>query len=93
MRDAGLPALILCLTLSMACSSGADGGDSESIGEEMDETEFAAEGSSTQITWNAKPANLVVVRDITDRLASEAALKESEERSRTLIEHAPEAIT
>jgi PAS domain S-box-containing protein len=37
-------------------------------------------------------AATIVARDVTGRKQAEAALRESEERNRTLVEHAPEAI-
>jgi PAS domain S-box-containing protein len=37
-------------------------------------------------------ATVIVARDITDRVAAVTALRESEDRYRTLVEHAPEAI-
>ena len=37
-------------------------------------------------------AATIVARDMTGRKQAEAALRESEERNRTLVEHAPEAI-
>lgn len=41
---------------------------------------------SAMISWEGKPAALVFVTDVTERLTMEAALKESEERYRTLVE-------
>jgi PAS domain S-box-containing protein len=44
------------------------------------------------ILWEGRPANQVAIIDITDRKHAEAALKESEERYRTLIESLNEAV-
>ena len=57
-----------------------------------DGTQFTAESATTTITWQGKPQSIVQLHDITDRKMAEQALRESEERYRTLIEHANEAI-
>ena len=44
------------------------------------------------ITYQNKPANLVIVRDITERKQVENAIKESEEKFRTLAEQSPNMI-
>ncbi|MDD5142215.1 MAG: PAS domain S-box protein [Methanoregula sp.] len=48
--------------------------------------------STTGISWQGKPGILSLMTDITDRKLAEAALKESEETFRRVIEGAPEAI-
>ncbi|WP_292417709.1 PAS domain S-box protein [Methanoregula sp.] len=48
--------------------------------------------STTGISWQGKPATLSLMTDITERKFAEAALKESEETFRRVIEGAPEAI-
>jgi len=48
--------------------------------------------STTGITWQEKPGILSLMTDITDRKLAEAALQESEETFRRVIEGAPEAI-
>jgi PAS domain S-box-containing protein len=58
----------------------------------LDGSEFIAETAGTQITWQGKPAVLSVLHDTTDRRRSEAALRESEERYRKLVELCPLAI-
>jgi PAS domain S-box-containing protein len=49
-------------------------------------------GSIARITWQGKPATLSLMTDITERKFAEAALQESEETFRRVIEGAPEAI-
>lgn len=44
------------------------------------------------LEWEDRAANLVLAHDVTDRIESEAALVESEERFRAVVETAPEAI-
>jgi len=48
--------------------------------------------STTGISWQGKPSTLSLMTDITERKFAEAALKESEETFRRVIEGAPEAI-
>ncbi|MFX1562797.1 MAG: PAS domain S-box protein [Promethearchaeota archaeon] len=47
---------------------------------------------ANRILWEGRPANQVIILDITDRKHTEAALKESEGRYRTLIESLNEAV-
>jgi len=48
--------------------------------------------STARITWQGKPAIICLMTDITERKFAEAALQESEETFRQVIEGAPEAI-
>jgi PAS domain S-box-containing protein len=48
--------------------------------------------STAEIAWRGKPATLSLMTDITERKFAEAALRESEETFRRVIEGAPEAI-
>jgi len=53
---------------------------------------FPAEIAVSKTRLNRRPMFVVCLRDTTDRKASEAALRDSEARYRTLVEHAPEII-
>lgn len=50
------------------------------------------EVSAFSAIYRGKPAAVVLVQDITERLRAEAALHESEDRYRLLVEESPEAI-
>jgi PAS domain S-box-containing protein len=50
------------------------------------------ETSATRIQYESKPADLVVIRDISERRRAEDALRESEEKFRTLAEESPNMI-
>jgi PAS domain S-box-containing protein len=55
-------------------------------------TIIPVETRGTEIMYKGEPANLVYMRDISDRKKAENALKESEERYRKLIEAFPDII-
>ena len=58
----------------------------------VDGTAMDAEVQGTIISYDGKPAVHVAMRDVTERLQIEAALKDSEQRYRTLVEWTPEPI-
>ena len=51
-----------------------------------------AEISSAPLTWDGRPARLVVVLDVTEQRRAEARLLETQQQLRTLVDHAPEAV-
>jgi PAS domain S-box-containing protein len=51
-----------------------------------------AELNASLITYQGKPADLVMIRDLTDRKRAEQELRESEERYRTIMEQSPDGI-
>ncbi len=57
-----------------------------------DGTERWVEIESSLISWEARPAALVFLVDITERVRMEEALKESEERYRTLVEQSFDGV-
>ena len=57
-----------------------------------DGTPFYVEASASHITYSGKSLLSVIVRDITERLATERALRESERRYRRLINNATDAV-
>jgi len=58
----------------------------------LDGTAFLAESRGSQTVWQGRPAILVVLRDITERIRAEQLLRESERRLRGLIESFPLGI-
>jgi PAS domain S-box-containing protein len=67
------------------------------LGEEVrgirkDGSHIYAEYSASRITYEGKPAILIVFRDITSRKQIEQSLRESEERYRSLVELSPDGV-
>lgn len=48
--------------------------------------------NGTLITYEERPADLVIIRDVTERWRADQALRESETRFRELVDSAPDAI-
>jgi PAS domain S-box-containing protein len=51
-----------------------------------------AELNASMITYQGKPADLVMIRDLTDRRRAQEALQESEERFRAVVEQSTDGI-
>ncbi len=64
----------------------------ETVHTSKDGTEIPVEISSSLITYQEKPANLAIARNITKRKKAEESLKESEEKFRDLAEESPNII-
>ena len=58
-----------------------------------DGTAVTIEASGTAIQYGGRPADMGIVRDVTERDRMQTALAESEDMWRTLVETAPERIT
>jgi PAS domain S-box-containing protein len=58
----------------------------------MDGSEYLADVAVQAMTWRARPAILVVVRDVTSEVSAAAELRDSEERYRRLVDLLPDAI-
>ncbi len=57
-----------------------------------DGTVISVEILSHALLFNGRPARLVMANDVTDRVLAEAALQESEEKYRTLVENSRDGI-
>jgi PAS domain S-box-containing protein len=57
-----------------------------------DGTPLAVELAGAKSVWQGKTADLVIIRDITERNRAAEALRKSEETYRTLVEHLPQMV-
>jgi PAS domain S-box-containing protein/putative nucleotidyltransferase with HDIG domain len=57
-----------------------------------DGTVFPVEISARHFIWKGRPAHIAAIRDITARMHADEALRESEERYRSLVENNPDAV-
>jgi len=57
-----------------------------------DGSALAVDISTVEITYNARPAGLIIVRDATERMRAQQALRESEEKYRSVVELANDGI-
>jgi diguanylate cyclase (GGDEF)-like protein/PAS domain S-box-containing protein len=64
----------------------------ETKGRRNDDSSFDAEIGVSKVVLDGRDRYVVCLRDTTERKRAEAAIRESEARYRTLVEHAPEAI-
>ncbi|MGH8308968.1 MAG: PAS domain-containing protein, partial [Steroidobacteraceae bacterium] len=64
----------------------------EDWGRRKDGNSFPIEIAASKARINRREVFVVCLRDITERRESEQAMRESEARFRTLVDHAPEAI-
>lgn len=64
----------------------------ETLGLRSNGTQFSAEIAVSKTRMNRRDVFVVCLRDTSDRKMAEAALRDSEARYRTLVEHAPEII-
>ncbi len=58
----------------------------------LDGSSFFGEGRKRLISWDGREAQLVVIRDVSERIATQKALLESEERHRQIVEVTPDAV-
>jgi len=57
-----------------------------------DQTVFPVEITANHFLWQGRSVHIAAIRDITDRVRANEALRESEERSRSLIDHNPDGV-
>lgn len=58
----------------------------------LDGSMFHGEGRHRSIQWQGRPAYLVVIRDVSDRIAAHKALEDSEARHRQIVDLSPNGI-
>jgi PAS domain S-box-containing protein len=58
----------------------------------LDGTVFLGEGRFRTINWQGAPGVLVVIRDVTERVAAQNAMLENEDRYRQIVDLSPNAI-
>ena len=58
----------------------------------LDGTRVDVESAAIPIDWDGEPANLLVTRDITEKLEASKRLEDSQKRYRRLIDASPDAI-